>query len=1164
MDIKSLYLNAKQTGKPQACQAYKDAIEHASQSNPRDYVLQLEYIIKSKIGLSTLLPFFAKHGLPIPLHETVLEKLEECKEKSNDASYKRMIDHSINELKAYKENYIQCFAMYEYYNEGFDSSSYIHTYYGENKNHVQNRMLLSGMFKKFNEAAIPDLLITANQSDSVNKVVEFLSENTEDMMLNQWVYEACNSIGETADCIKAKTASDIVSKMRDRNKKIYQEAVLTMNGDAFLEYSREELDAISTLIFFKEYQMTWADEIGINKTETMNDIYSLYEEYDSMQFEDVADNILSMMPQAMTERPINTSDKKSGKTALYIKRNHDMANWGEDDEADSADKSNADDKDDDIDYYKRPSASNTSNINNDIEKDDSDEDDSKESNKPTSNNYYYYTYNNSLNKNTNTTNTDSHDSNYKTDDHSRHSHIVNNNGDIAVKAHHNLEREKVNADVKKHEVEMKAKADKEKKPDEPFTSMEMFNLDIPGIDDDLFTESKHYYFDGDKYDKQIKRQWFIRSKDGADNCCISISGYPRPLRGRSGMILLREIGGKWHALIKRKPNGEYEFPGGGWDKGETAEEAAVRECQEETQTKTKDVKRVFTQIQYNPKKSQVSPWVKKNVNNEDDWWYGYYSAFFIGQYDGRYNGKIKDEDYEDTFKWKSLDFIKKKINMPSEMKEIIANYINEITGNFNEYTFNDYCGDVIYEAVDVTGKKFDKGYKAAFNYDNGHMLKITYSLQGCEITNVGVSKPVRDAYAEIIENINRESHRGKKSTMKIRAFIVLLKGLLKHKKRVRERKKFITDFLNKHIGDIGYLDFQAKDCKIISIYDLYEKKEITEEVNVVGVFAARRMESGKRVILSQSDLKKVHELIESNKTKFRVSKYKVGQVDIYPTFMSTYWDNRSDHSIMTLGMKTIENDQEDRQLEGELDNIPDIIGDLEMKGYHIDDEAAMRFLKNYQNENIHDLLTDSYNESIMDSDIDHLSYMNEEAGDADDDKPESDHPVKDTLMDVDRALLKKQQGAKKVVQNVQNVGRAAIKPIKRTSQWINNMLMKARDINETNVKEKMADPHGRSAIFNAIKAAIAAGALAKAGLLFNPIILFLGATRLATKGSREHRLRNEMIGEIKTEISIIDEKIKDADAKGDNKAKYQLMRFKNELNKKLLRVGGAKGWSKAI
>ena len=86
----------------------------------------------------------------------------------------------------------------------------------------------------------------------------------------------------------------------------------------------------------------------------------------------------------------------------------------------------------------------------------------------------------------------------------------------------------------------------------------------------------------------------------------------------------------------------------------------------------------------------------------------------------------------------------------------------------------------------------------------------------------------------------------------------------------------------------------------------------------------------------------------------------------------------------------------------------------------------------------------------------------------------------------------------------------------------------------------------------------------KAGLLLNPIILFLTISKKWNASSKEFRLRNEMMGGIKTELAIIDEKIKNAGAAGDNKAKYQLMRFKNELNKKLIRVGGTKGMAKSI
>lgn len=193
-----------------------------------------------------------------------------------------------------------------------------------------------------------------------------------------------------------------------------------------------------------------------------------------------------------------------------------------------------------------------------------------------------------------------------------------------------------------------------------------------------------------------------------------------------------------------------------------------------------------------------------------------------------------------------------------------------------------------------------------------------------------------------------------------------------------------------------------------------------------------------------------------------------------------------------------------------------------------------------------------------------LDLFHEAVGDADDNRPESDHPVKDVLTDIDRNLTKKQQSAKKTVQNVQNAGRAFVKPAVRTQQWITNMVSNWKDVDENDIKERMADPHARSNLFSAIKKAIVGGSLLKAGLLLNPVFLFLSVTRGIGKNKREFRLRNEMIGEFKTEIEVIDEKIKDADRVGDNKEKYKLMRFKNELNKKLLRVGGPKGWSKII
>lgn len=190
-----------------------------------------------------------------------------------------------------------------------------------------------------------------------------------------------------------------------------------------------------------------------------------------------------------------------------------------------------------------------------------------------------------------------------------------------------------------------------------------------------------------------------------------------------------------------------------------------------------------------------------------------------------------------------------------------------------------------------------------------------------------------------------------------------------------------------------------------------------------------------------------------------------------------------------------------------------------------------------------------------------LSRITEAVGDADDNKPESDHPVKDILTDIDRSTAKVQQKAKKAVQDTVNVGKAVAKPIKRTKGWISNLIANWRDASETNIKEKMADPYGRKSLLDGVKKAITRGALLKAGILLNPVFLFLAITRRATRSSKEFRIRNEMIGELKNEMAIVDMKIDNASNPAD---KAKLMRFKNELNKKLLRVGGGKKWAKII
>ena len=69
-------------------------------------------------------------------------------------------------------------------------------------------------------------------------------------------------------------------------------------------------------------------------------------------------------------------------------------------------------------------------------------------------------------------------------------------------------------------------------------------------------------------------------------------------------------------------------------------------------------------------------WVKENVPDEKDWWYGYYSQIFVGMYESDYTGKIAKLD-QDPFmlsgKWYNFDDIKSAL--VKEHKKAIEEYI---------------------------------------------------------------------------------------------------------------------------------------------------------------------------------------------------------------------------------------------------------------------------------------------------------------------------------------------------------------------------------------------------------------------------------------------------------------------------------------------------------
>ena len=101
-------------------------------------------------------------------------------------------------------------------------------------------------------------------------------------------------------------------------------------------------------------------------------------------------------------------------------------------------------------------------------------------------------------------------------------------------------------------------------------------------------------------------------------------------------------------------------------------------------------------------------------------------------------------------------------------------------------------------------------------------------------------------------------------------------------------------------------------------------------------------------------------------------------------------------------------------------------------------------------------------------------------------------------------------------------------------------------------RRKMAivKPGYRSKVFRNLKLAILYGGAAEVSLSLVPVTFM--ARHFSKK--KNVRIRRELAHELDTEIEVVNEKINDASAAGDQKQKYKLMRIKGKLEQDALRV----------
>jgi len=173
-------------------------------------------------------------------------------------------------------------------------------------------------------------------------------------------------------------------------------------------------------------------------------------------------------------------------------------------------------------------------------------------------------------------------------------------------------------------------------------------------------------------------------------------------------------------------------------------------------------------------------------------------------------------------------------------------------------------------------------------------------------------------------------------------------------------------------------------------------------------------------------------------------------------------------------------------------------------------------------------------------------------------------PKEDTLtkaMDADRKTLALQQKGKKGVQKVANTGRAVLKPITRTKQWLTKTVDSLIKRDEDQVKAEILDnPSYRSSVYKAARVGLKLGAT---GILFT-LQPYLAAAYAGIQGLKladKQRLKKEAQHELETELKIINEKIRELDHSSkleDVKTKFEYMRLKGKMEENYMRITGSK------
>lgn len=168
-------------------------------------------------------------------------------------------------------------------------------------------------------------------------------------------------------------------------------------------------------------------------------------------------------------------------------------------------------------------------------------------------------------------------------------------------------------------------------------------------------------------------------------------------------------------------------------------------------------------------------------------------------------------------------------------------------------------------------------------------------------------------------------------------------------------------------------------------------------------------------------------------------------------------------------------------------------------------------------------------------------------------------PKEDSLtkaMDRDRKTLATHQKGKKGLQKIANTGKAVLKPVTRTKQWLTKVVDSVIKRDEDAVKAELIENKSyRSTLYKATRLALKLGMVSVA-FAIQPYLGIAVAGVEGLKMADKQRLKKEVQDELAIEIEIIEDKIDKLDTNNpeDLKKKYELMRMKKKAESYLIQA----------